>query len=287
MMSSSQVELDGVVQQDPQVFGNPDNQGIRHRSRGGGPTGYEPVPGVQQQALNQSEKTWSLLTVIASFADVVASSSIMFVAFKYAYRDNGVSLYCLGMQAISHMLSSILLLVRLVGELLFYRTPDSNDVALLREKRRNALLTEQGTSVCMGIVMLISSVALLFKAFRKLRFWDKWYLDHVDMDREAAIATDWLAWWGFGIYSLQALFRFFAARKLRQSLVWHSFWASVVSLLYLLVLGIAAWEEKEWSWKAEPIAAIVLSMVTLAEGIRIIYEYFDDMDTRLLQNSRA
>merc|ERR1719310_570827 len=192
----------------------------------------------------------------------------------------------MGFQAISHELSSILLLARLAQELLLYRSPQASQ-SLLREKRRKSLHREQGFSVLMGIVMLISSVSLLFKAFRKLRFWDKWYEDHIDMDKEAQIATDWLAWWGFGIYSVQAVFRFFAGRKLRQTLVWHCFVASVVSLLYLLVLGIAALEEKEWSWKAEPIAAIVLSFVTLAEGVRIIYEYFDDMDTRLLHDARA
>jgi len=135
--------------------------------------------------------------------------------------------------------------------------------------------------------MLISSVSLLFKAFRKLRFWDKWYKDHENMDQEAASVTDWLAWWGFGIYSIQAIFRFFAGRQLRQSLVWHCFIASVVSLVYLGVLGVAALEEKEWSWKAEPIAAIALAFVTLAEGIRVVYYYFDDMDTRLQYDTRA
>jgi divalent metal cation (Fe/Co/Zn/Cd) transporter len=139
----------------------------------------------------------------------------------------------------------------------------------------------------MGIVMLISSVSLLFKAFRKLRFWDKWHEDHRDMDQEAATVTDWLAWWGFGIYSVQAIIRCLAGRQLRQSLVWHCFIASVVSLVYLLVLGIAALEEKEWSWKAEPIAAIALAFVTLVEGIRIVYFYFDDMDTRLQYEKRA
>jgi hypothetical protein len=286
-MSTREVELDGIVQQDAQVLGNPNSEGLRYRARGSEAAGYDALPGVDQQALSHSEKTWGVLTVIFSVGDIVASSTIMIVAFRYAYRDNGVSLYCMGMQAISHELSSVLLLVRFLGELLFYRTPEASDVDLLREKRRSSLFREQLCSVLMGMAMLISSVALLFKAFRKLKFWDKWYLDHIDMDKEAAIATDWLAWWGFGIYSLQALFRFFAGRRLRQSLVWHAFWASVVSLLYLLVLGIAALEEKEWSWKAEPIAAIVLSFVTLAEGIRIIYEYFDDMDTRLLHDARA
>lgn len=264
---------------------NMSDEGIRYRSRGGfSAEDDEYIPpdyAVEQQALDDSQRQWGILTCVASGLDIIASTTILVVAFKYAYKDNGVSLYCMGFQALSHEMSSILLLTRLVSEMLFYRTPQGADACLLRRHRRGSLLREQGWSVFMGIVMLISSASLLFKAFRKLRFWDKWYLDHQNMDQEAQIATDWLAWWGFGIYSVQAVFRFFAGRKLRQTLVWHCFVASVVSLLYLLVLGIAALEEKEWSWKAEPIAAIVLAFVTLVEGIRIIYYHFDDMDTRL------
>lgn len=228
-----------------------------------------------------------MATAIVCGFDLVASLTIMVVAFKYAYKDNGVSLYSMGFQAFSHLLSSLLLLIRLAVELKFYRSAEGAETDLLREHRRRALLREQGCSVMMGIVMLISSVSLLFKAFRKLRFWDRWHEDHKDMDEEAATVTDWLAWWGFGIYSLQALFRFFAGRQLKQSLVWHCFIASVVSLVFLGVLAVAALEEKEWSWKAEPIAAIALAFVTLAEGVRIVYYYFDDMDTRLNYDARA
>jgi len=291
-MSRVDFEVDGAAGREPQasVFGAgaPNGEGLR--KRGGGGTSEENDDedlGVEQHVLTDSERCWSLSTAIVCCMDLVASTTIMAVAFKYAYRDNGVSLYCMGLQAISHELSSLLLLVRLAQELLFYRSPDGSSYSMLRENRRRSLLREQGCSVAMGIVMLISSVSLLFKAFRKLRFWDKWYLDHLDMDKEAAMAQDWLAWWGFGIYTLQAIFRFFAGRKLKQALVWHCFIASVVSLVYLLVLGIAAVEEKEWAWKAEPIAAICLAFVTLIEGIRIVYYYFDDMDTRMQHDDRA
>lgn len=291
----SAIHTKDVELHSPQVIGTetPQHEGLRQRSRMNG-SGYNvedeynpPEYAVQQEALDDSQRKWGILTCVASGLDIVASTTILVVAFKYAYKDNGVSLYCMGFQALSHELSSILLLTRLVSEMLFYRSDNGGDACLLRRQRRKSLIREQGFSVFMGIVMLISSASLLFKAFRKLRFWDKWYLDHVNMDQEAQIATDWLAWWGFGIYSLQALFRFFAGRKLRQTLVWHCFVASVVSLLYLLVLGIAALEEKEWSWKAEPIAAIVLAFVTLVEGIRIIYYHFDDMDERLDHDPRA
>jgi hypothetical protein len=286
-MSTVEVEFDGLSTQDAQVIGASGSEGLRMRSRGRQPEGCTDFDGVEQQAFSDSERSWSLATVIASGMDIVASTTIMSVAFKYAYRDNGVSLYCMGFQAISHLLSSLLLLFRLASELLLYRSHKGEDGSLLRETRRRSLMREQAFSVLMGIVMLISSVSLLFKAFRKLRFWDRWYEDHQSMDQEAAEVTDWLAWWGFGIYSAQALFRFFAGRQLKQALVWHCWVASVVSLVYLLVLGIAALEEKEWSWKAEPIAAIALAFVTLIEGIRIVYYYFDDMDTRLQHDARA
>jgi len=271
-----------------QVIGASNSEGLRQRSRGAAvSTKYDEFDGVEQQPFTDPEKAWSFATAVVCGMDLVASTTIMVVAFKYAYRDNGVSLYCMGFQALSHELSSLLLLVRLAQELIFYKSPEGLDGATLREHRRRSLHREQGLSICMGIVMLISSVALLFKAFRKLRFWDKWYLDHKDMDADAALVTEWLAWWGGGIYTLQAIFRFFAGRQLRQALVWHCFIASCVSLTYLFVLGIAALEENEWSWKAEPLAAIALSFVTLAEGIRIVYYYFDDMDTRLQYENRA
>merc|ERR1712008_49353 len=101
------------------------------------------------------------------------------------------------------------------------------------------------------------------------------------MDAEVQWVTELLAWYGFSWYVIQAGVRLWAAIKLRRSLVWHAFVASVVSLLFLLVLGLAASYQKEWSWKAEPIAAIVLAFVTLCEAIRIVIMHLDDMDTRL------
>merc|ERR1712238_13934 len=97
------------------------------------------------------------------------------------------------------------------------------------------------------------------------------------MDAEAAWVIEFLAWYGFSWYVVQAGVRLWAARKLRRSIVWHAFSASVVSLLFLLVMGIAASYQKEWSWKAEPIAAIVLAFVTLFEAIRIVIMHLDDM----------
>merc|ERR1712192_61304 len=106
-------------------------------------------------------------------------------------------------------------------------------------------------------------------------------------DVEAEQVSEWLAWTGFAIYSVQAAVRCIGASKVRCTTLSHASVISVISLLYLLVLGVAAIEEKEWSWKAEPIAAMVLVAVTLMEGIRIVYNYLDDMDTRMHYDNRA
>merc|ERR1712007_10919 len=135
--------------------------------------------------------------------------------------------------------------------------------------------------------MLVSCAALLFKAARKLKFWNVWYKDHQNMDADAAWADEFLAWYGFSMYLLQACGRLVAAIKLKRMILWHGFWASVVSLLFLFVLGIAASYQKEWSWKAEPIAAMVLSIVTLIEAIRIVIMHLDDMNTRMRDDPRA
>jgi len=250
---------------------------------------YEEPGGVIQEPPSQDERTLILGVIASSAVDVIVSGIIVGVAFRFAYRDNGVSLYCLGIQGISHILSSLLLGFRFVGELAVTQDEDNDDDThgLLRKRRRKFLVREQMLCEMMGIVMLLSSCGLLFKAFRKIRFWDEWYKDHINMDAEVEWVTEFLAWYGFAVYLIQTVFRFCAGRRLRRSIIWHAFVASLVSVLFLLVLGIAASYEKEWSWKAEPIAAIGLSFVTLAEGVRIVISYLDDMDDRLREDPRA
>lgn len=235
---------------------------------------------VRQEPLSGNEHWWGGIVLLASAFDLPASLCLLVVAFKYAYRGNGVSLYCLGIQAVSHWLSSLLLVLRFGSEMC-HRQHDGDSSAGLLERRRAVLYREQGISVLMGIVMLISSVSLMFKAVRKFRFWDKWYLDHNFMDQEVEAITEWLAWTGFVAYALQAMLRGSAACKMRVSIVGQACVASIVSLLFLLVLGFAASYEREWSWKAEPIAALGLALFMIVEGIRIIFNHFDDMDDRL------
>jgi len=261
------------VPHEPQFFGD-DND--------------EDLPSVDQDRLNPEERQWSLYVAIISGVDVLVSAGICIASLSYAYKDAGVSLWCMGIQTISHWISSLMLMLRFWGEhSLPHFDDDENSTQLLRVSRRKFLIREQIASTVMGIVLLISSAALLFKAFRKIKFWTRWYEDHARMDAEAQWVLEFLAWYGFSVYLLQAVFRLVAARKLRRQILWHCFLASVVSLLFLFVLGFAASYQREWSWKAEPVAAIVLAFVTLAEGTRIVIMHLDDMDTRLRYDSRA
>eukprot|EP00434_Breviolum_minutum_P002715 symbB.v1.2.002391.t1/scaffold125.1/size314497/7 len=129
----------------------------------------------------------SVALTIVSIIDIISSSITMCVAFKFAYRSIGASLYCLGFQSLSHLLSSILLTLRLVGEL---RVPRDAEETLLRSERKRLLLREQLVNVLTGLSLLIAAAALVFKAARKIRFWDKWYTDHLYMDKEAQRATE-------------------------------------------------------------------------------------------------
>lgn len=244
---------------------------------------------VEQMPLSASELRWAFSLAVVSFFDLFASGDIMYQAFAHAYLDNGVTLYCMGVQSLSHLLSSIVLVVRFADEGWMRRVSESTAAysSFLREQRKGHLLREQCLSVIMGITMMTTSGALLFKALRKVKYWDRWYTDHVSMDRDAQETMEFLAWWGFGLYVVQAILRFVAGRGLNRSMVWHGFVVSLVSCLFLLAMGIAASYEKEWSWKAEPIAAVFLVGVTLIEGVRVLIMNIDDMENRLESDPRA
>lgn len=243
---------------------------------------------VTQEAFTTEERGTCRRVALVSGLDVLSSTIICILCFSFAYRDAGVSLLCMGLQTLSHTLSSMMLCLRFWGEAAFNpQTDDASFSGLLKKERRRMLVREQIAAITMGIVMLLSSAALLFKAFRKMRFWNVWYKDHAAMDSATQQVLEILAWYTFAFYLLQAAFRFWAARKLKRQIIWHCFVASVVSLVFLFFIGLAASYQKAWSWKAEPIAAIALAFVTLAEGVRIVIMHLDDMDIRLRYNPRA
>jgi len=285
-LSTTEVQL-STSDVNPEVLGSShgvSESGLRHRNvTHQGDSDDEESSFMEQQPYSENERTWAGTLLVSCGVDVIASGIIFCTAMKYAYRDGGVSLYSMSMQTASHWISSVLLLLRLMGEV------GASQQRSLLKHRRAQLHREQLLSIVMGIAMLISACALLFKAFRKIKFWQGWYEDMArrQMDEDVIEVTEWLAWVGFAVYVLQAMLRGIAVWKMNVALVQHALVASVVSLLYLFVLGLGASYQREWSWKAEPIAAIVLVFVTLIEGIRIIFYYLDDMDTRLRHDRRA
>jgi hypothetical protein len=290
-----EVELNDV---EPRIVGafGPDagRAGLRQRNSPSVPQmdtdDEEFLPGPVDMPTEQ-ERKWSLCLGAFSGLDVVMSAIIAGVAMGYGYKDSGISLYCLAVQSISHWISSLTLALRFLTEGAMADTSTAGaaeaEEMLLRTTRRRQLLREQALNVTMGCVMLISAAALLFKAARKFKFWNKWYQDHSEFDKEAQFVMEFLAWYGFSIYVVTAVIRFVCARKLRRQLIWHGFVASIISLLFLFVLGLGASYQKEWSWKAEPIAAMVLCVVSLVEGVRVIIMHLDDMDARMRFDPRA
>merc|ERR1712048_776056 len=134
MTSMHDIELRDNVE--PQVVGV-SNSGLCMRNGAGTDSAQDNlIQGVQQQHLTEREHQWAFGLVLTSSFDLIASGVIIFVAFKYAYRDNGVSLYCLGFQAISHWISSLLLFLRFKSEL----SSKGIDQDLLRGRRRATLV---------------------------------------------------------------------------------------------------------------------------------------------------
>lgn len=242
----------------------------------------------KQERMSEKQRRYGLLLGLASALDVLISGSMCCIAFAHGYLDNGVSLYCIGLQALSHMMSSILLAHRFLDE---WRLPEDAPAGpqegLLKMKRRGYLRREKCMSFFMGIAMMVSSVGLVVKAARKWMYWDVWFNDHVSVDKDAKFATIFLAWYGLVVYSMHALLRGTVAPVLKRQVVTDSCCHSIVSLCYLLILGLGASFEEEWSWKAEPIVAIGLSVATIAEGTRQIYTHFGDVDLKLEADSMA
>jgi len=158
---------------------------------------------------------------------------------------------------------------------------------LLRKRRRKYLVREQILNKLMGVVMLISSTALLCKAVQKMKYWKTWYLDHVGLDEDCVDASIFLAWYGSAVYFVHSVIRGYCGYVLQRAVVWNSFIASLVSLIFLLVIAVAVTFEEERSWKAESIAAIILSAVTIIQGVRLIVSHCFDVDQRLQNDARA
>lgn len=245
-----------------------------------------------QEELSSREQVAAGILILTSLLDVVVSGAIAIVAVKSAYRNNSSSLACLAMQAMSHIASSMSLISRFIGDTLparerTFESDEVPDACLLAVRRRRDLVREKAISIAMGIFLVVFACGLLVKAWRKIQLWDSWYLDHELQDRDILQVTEILAWWGFAAYALQSILRCAVAREIRRSCVWHAFSISFVSVLFLLVLGVGTSYQREWSWKAEPIAAFALVLICLCEAVFIIYSHLGSVDKTLQQDTRA
>eukprot|EP00403_Amphidinium_massartii_P013960 CAMPEP_0178413834 /NCGR_PEP_ID=MMETSP0689_2-20121128/22729_1 /TAXON_ID=160604 /ORGANISM="Amphidinium massartii, Strain CS-259" /LENGTH=288 /DNA_ID=CAMNT_0020035113 /DNA_START=92 /DNA_END=958 /DNA_ORIENTATION=+ len=250
-------------------------------------------PEVKQEILTMKERQMAIFLATACLPDLFLGSTVVGVAMFHAWRESGVSLYCLGLQAIAHMISSLLLLVRLIGE---YRFPDEENVlntGLLREKRLKDLKRERFFSILMGVVLMLSSTTLLFKALRKFSVWQTWYMDKQSLYRDVAWATKFLALYGVVMYLTHASVRLYCYFKLEARIIFQGFVVSVISVAFLFVLWLASGYEQmksdsyEYKWKAEPIAALILSIATLAEAIYIVSRHMKAAEYYLQTSSHG
>ncbi|CAD7933147.1 unnamed protein product [Amoebophrya sp. A25] len=303
MTDVREVELREHAGSDPVVVGS--ESGLRKRADSGTSDISEalqselPLPFSEYSkldVLNQRERLWCSRLVVSSFLDIFVSFGVALTALSAAYKDVGVSLYCIGIQALAHCISSICCFLRFFRESKWGKygakdgrqgsEQDEEDAVLLTERRRD-LVREQILSIGIACAMLLSSVALMFKAARKYRFWDRWYEDHQTQDESIRSMCEVLAWKSGALYFLHAGVRYLArADTPGHKFTNHIFWVSLVSSLYCIVLGISASYQKEWSWKAEPIAATIMSLGCVIEGIRICYVYVDDIDFLLTRHNR-
>ena len=60
----------------------------------------------------------------------------------------------------------------------------------------------------------------------------------------------------------------------------------MICCLTCLVLAIGLTYESEYSWKIDPICAMVMAGCCIVEGFRICYVFFDDVDDLLTKHTR-
>merc|ERR1711945_33705 len=115
--------------------------------------------------------------------------------------------------------------------------------------------------------MIVCSSLALALSMWKLVHWDTH--DHRDMDSDFELVANLLAWWGVVFYLFQALGRAVAAKRLGIGIMKRCIPVSLMSVGFLLALGLAASLEEDWSWKVEPVTGIVLATAMVFEGFRV------------------
>mmetsp|Transcript_13052 Transcript_13052/g.29660 ORF Transcript_13052/g.29660 Transcript_13052/m.29660 type:complete len:292 (-) Transcript_13052:49-924(-) len=215
---------------------------------------------------------WTAVTVLSCVLDLINGGALIGVAIHFGFKDVAASLGAAAVQVATHCASSLLLLVRLLGDLVpppeEPEAPLANAATtdcLLRARRKRDVSREEATGRVMDVMVVFSCITIFALAARKALLWEQWYqLQHEQMDAEVARVSGLAAWFCLAAYVLQALLRFAVARHRHAKFIWHCWMISCVSAIAFATLAVASTFEQHW-WKAEPIAAIVLAFVMLGQ----------------------
>eukprot|EP00428_Durinskia_dybowskii_P034228 CAMPEP_0170259248 /NCGR_PEP_ID=MMETSP0116_2-20130129/29495_1 /TAXON_ID=400756 /ORGANISM="Durinskia baltica, Strain CSIRO CS-38" /LENGTH=345 /DNA_ID=CAMNT_0010510293 /DNA_START=8 /DNA_END=1045 /DNA_ORIENTATION=+ len=252
----------------------------------------EPSPAGSPRSISNQRLAFAVIA--ASGMDLLASSCLAGSALSTAVQHCAVSLWCVGLQALSHLFSSFVLAAQLANEQAAAaratdcegKDAEPDDCTVLEERRLHKR-REQLLAVTMGLAMLLSCAGLLYKALSKLQRWEQWYTNHEIHDQRAQAFTEAVACAGFGVYILHFMLRSFAAWRLRSNIAWHGVIVSAISALFFLVLIVASTFQREWSWKVEPIVAIILLCIMSCESIRMLLSHITDVETVLARKTAA
>merc|ERR1719205_376592 len=102
------------------------------------------------------------------------------------------------------------------------------------------------------------------------------------MDKDVRFATKFLAFYGVFLYMGLAAIRYFIWTRMERDLIWQCFFCSLISVLFLILLGMAGGYEEEFTWKAEPLAAIVMSIVVALHAVYVMALHRESADRRVL-----
>mmetsp|Transcript_22808 Transcript_22808/g.53276 ORF Transcript_22808/g.53276 Transcript_22808/m.53276 type:complete len:298 (+) Transcript_22808:203-1096(+) len=213
---------------------------------------------------------WTAVLLIASGLDVISGITVVGMALHYGFKDVASSLGGAGVQVTVHTCSSLLLVVRSLGDLLPMPDRDENvsnvvsSECLLGARRKRDLSRERDLGRGIAVVMAVGSILTVAMAVMKMLRWESWYHDHQMQDEEIAHVTYGIAWYSVCAFTTQAFLRWAAARKLRTLFIWHCSIISCISVFAAGLLVAASSFEAAW-WKAEPIAAAALACVMCGE----------------------
>jgi hypothetical protein len=217
----------------------------------------------QESFGDELSKNVLLLLHGSSAVSIVFCTALIIFAGTHGEEDEAYSLLALGLYAFCEAFTS--------GILMWRFSQAQGCVKFGKERAVKAKLCERNVNVLVGIVLLIASAVFFMRAFMKLQFWVH-DAAHAVLDEDAAHVAKVLAWPTIILYSLIAPIRCYLSRVLDSGFIQDGAVTAIVALLFAGVVGSVDIAEHwySYSWRAEPIAALVLAMVLFCAGMRVI-----------------